>query len=99
MHDVSQVQRLLTKSKGDVGVKESNPDDKMTTPEFLDALDEVHTRFILNLPPEELATADRLFFQMEQAWWFYEDMICDQLADDDPVKAQLPALTGRFGPA
>jgi len=46
--------------------------------EFLDALDEVHTRFVLNLPDSELESADRIFFQLEQAWWFYEDWICDQ---------------------
>jgi mRNA-decapping enzyme subunit 2 len=41
------------------------------------SLEEVHTRFILNVPESELASADRLFFQLEQAWWFYEDLICD----------------------
>lgn len=44
---------------------------------FEDALEEVHTRFVLNLPDSELQTADRIFFQIEQAWWFYEDLICD----------------------
>jgi hypothetical protein len=44
---------------------------------YEDALDDVHTRFLLNLPPSELATSDRIFFQLEQAWWYYEDMICD----------------------
>lgn len=42
-----------------------------------DALEDVHTRFILNLPDEELLTADRIFFQLEQAWWFYDDFYCD----------------------
>jgi hypothetical protein len=46
---------------------------------FNDALEDVHTRFILNLPEEELASSDRLFFQIEQAWWFYEDFICDEM--------------------
>jgi mRNA-decapping enzyme subunit 2 len=45
---------------------------------YQDALDDVHARFLLNLPHEELATTDRIFFQLEQAWWFYEDFICDQ---------------------
>jgi mRNA-decapping enzyme subunit 2 len=44
---------------------------------FEEALDDVHTRFILNLPPEELASTNRIFFQLEQAWWFYDDFICD----------------------
>ena len=51
--------------------------DPYSSPAYLDALDEVHTRFILNLPDSELETADRIFFQLEQAWWFYEDFICD----------------------
>ncbi|KAG5178281.1 hypothetical protein JKP88DRAFT_188627, partial [Tribonema minus] len=31
----------------------------------------------MNLPQQELASADRLFIQLEQAWWFYEDFIAD----------------------
>ena len=44
---------------------------------YEDALDEVHTRFILNLPQSELQSSDRIFFQLEQAWWFYDDFLCD----------------------
>lgn len=51
--------------------------------DWQDALEDVHTRFILNLPPSELETADRIFFQVEQAWWFYEDFICDTNPDKD----------------
>ncbi len=57
---------------------------------FEEALDDVHTRFILNLPPEELASTNRIFFQLEQAWWFYDDFICD--GSDLP----LPSLAGIF---
>ena len=39
---------------------------------FEDALDDVHSRFILNLPANELSSADRIFFQLEQAHWYYE---------------------------
>ena len=42
-----------------------------------DAMDDIHTRFVLNLPDEELETSDRIFFQLEQAFWFYDDFICD----------------------
>jgi len=45
--------------------------------DFEDALDDVHTRFILNLPAEELKSSDRMFFQLEQAFWFYDDFYCD----------------------
>ncbi|KAL7487733.1 hypothetical protein ACHAW6_013307 [Cyclotella cf. meneghiniana] len=50
-----------------------------TTPQqaYEDAMDDVHTRFILNLPSYELACPTRIFFQLEQAWWFYDDFICD----------------------
>ena len=34
-------------------------------------LEDVETRFLYNLPPSELARSERLFFQIEQAWWFY----------------------------
>ena len=54
---------------------------------FEEAFDEVHMKFILNLPDEELASSDRIFFQLEQAWWFYDDFICD--ANTDTAK-KLP---------
>lgn len=54
---------------------------------FEEAFDEVHMKFILNLPDEELASSIRIFFQLEQAWWFYDDFICD--ANTDTAK-KLP---------
>ena len=48
--------------------------------EYLDAMEDVHTRFILNLPESELAP-ERILFQIEQAWWYYEDFICDPIPD------------------
>jgi mRNA-decapping enzyme subunit 2 len=42
-----------------------------------EVLDDVEIRFIMNLPPKELQSADRLFFQLEQAWWWYEDFVAD----------------------
>jgi mRNA-decapping enzyme subunit 2 len=56
--------------------------DWASNPQLEQALDDVHTRFLLNLPSSELATADRIFFQLEQAWWFYEDLICDTATCD-----------------
>ncbi|CAM9469416.1 unnamed protein product, partial [Hapterophycus canaliculatus] len=50
---------------------------KVCVPSLEDALDDVQVRFVLNLPDAELSSADRLFFQLEQAWWFYEDHIAD----------------------
>lgn len=55
----------------------AEPTDEIVARAYEDALDDVHTRFVLNLPSEELATSDRIFFQLEQAYWFYDDFICD----------------------
>ena len=41
------------------------------------ALEEVATRFLVHLPDSELQSGDRLFFQIEQAHWFYEDFLAD----------------------
>ena len=41
-------------------------------------LDDVETRFLINLPESELNQSERLFFQIEQAWWFYEDFFADK---------------------
>lgn len=41
------------------------------------ALEDVEARFLYNLPESELNQVDRLFFQLEQAWWFYEDFMAD----------------------
>ena len=41
------------------------------------ALEDVESRFLYNLPESELNQVDRLFFQLEQAWWFYEDFMAD----------------------
>ncbi|KAF8974041.1 Dcp2, box A domain-containing protein [Flammula alnicola] len=43
-----------------------------------DVLDDLSSRFILNLPDEELVSLERLCFQVEQAHWFYEDFIREQ---------------------
>ncbi|KIM48212.1 hypothetical protein M413DRAFT_439933 [Hebeloma cylindrosporum] len=42
-----------------------------------EVLDDLSSRFILNLPEEELAL-ERVCFQVEQAHWFYEDFIREQ---------------------
>lgn len=58
--------------------------------EFEEAFEDVHTRFILNLPDSELGSADRIFFQLEQAYWFYDDIICD--GGEDPDQPEMPRL-------
>lgn len=47
-------------------------------PENLDdALLDVETRFLYSLPSTEMSKTDRLFFQIEQAYWYYEDFKAD----------------------
>ncbi|KAK2461923.1 hypothetical protein APHAL10511_006386 [Amanita phalloides] len=43
-----------------------------------EVLEDLSSRFILNLPDEELASLERICFQVEQAHWFYEDFIREQ---------------------
>ena len=62
-----------------------------------DALDDVHTRFILNLPPAELLLADRLFFQLEQAHWFYTDFLVDSPANNDELDAETGMPNPGYG--
>ncbi|KAI9364958.1 Dcp2, box A domain-containing protein [Zopfochytrium polystomum] len=38
-------------------------------------LDDLQCRFIINVPKDELATVERVCFQIEQAHWFYEDFM------------------------
>jgi hypothetical protein len=45
----------------------------------------VHSRFIINVPEAELASVERICFQVEQAHWFYEDFIRE-------IKPDLPSF-------
>ncbi|KXN90034.1 mRNA decapping complex subunit 2 [Leucoagaricus sp. SymC.cos] len=51
-----------------------------------EVLEDLSSRFILNLPDEELASLERICFQVEQAHWFYEDFIREQ----NPTFPSLP---------
>ena len=44
------------------------------------------SRFIINVPDEELGSIQRVCFQIEQAHWFYEDFIRE-------VHPKLPSLS------
>ncbi|KAF9197232.1 mRNA-decapping enzyme subunit 2, partial [Haplosporangium sp. Z 27] len=48
------------------------------TATFDDVLDDLSSRFIINVPDEELASVERICFQIEQAHWFYEDFVREQ---------------------
>lgn len=51
---------------------------KKNKPTIQDAFDDLTSRFILNLPDEELKSFERIFFQLEQAQWFYADFYSDR---------------------
>ncbi|KAI9512600.1 pyrophosphatase DCP2 [Russula earlei] len=51
-----------------------------------EVLDDLSSRFILNLPDNELASLERICFQVEQAHWYYEDFI----REENPKFPSLP---------
>jgi mRNA-decapping enzyme subunit 2 len=55
---------------------------------FNDVLEDLSSRFIVNLPAEEQKSIERICFQVEQAHWFYEDFL-------RPLNPSLPSLALR----
>ncbi|TDH64977.1 hypothetical protein CCR75_008057 [Bremia lactucae] len=55
-------------------------------PCLAEVMDELQSRFLVNLPESELCSSERLFFQIEQCYWFYEDFYADQYAHLQHVK-------------
>ncbi|KAF5370200.1 hypothetical protein D9615_010090 [Tricholomella constricta] len=51
-----------------------------------EVLEDLSSRFILNLPDDELSSLERICFQVEQAHWFYEDFI----REENPKFPSLP---------
>jgi len=47
------------------------------SPSFESVVDDLTTRFILNLPSDGHLDTARLFFQLEQAHWYYEDFVAE----------------------
>jgi mRNA-decapping enzyme subunit 2 len=43
-----------------------------------EVFDDISSRFLINLPDEELQSFDRLFFQLQEAAWFYSDFYSDR---------------------
>lgn len=54
---------------------------------FDEVLEDLNTRFLVNLPPEETSLV-RVYWQAEQAHWFYEDYL-------RPLNPLLPSLSQR----
>ncbi|KAI8607255.1 Dcp2, box A domain-containing protein, partial [Chytriomyces sp. MP71] len=42
---------------------------------FAECLSDLQSRFLINVPVDELASVERICFQIEQAHWFYEDFV------------------------
>ncbi|CAO1629056.1 unnamed protein product [Sympodiomycopsis kandeliae] len=55
---------------------------------FVEVLEDLSSRFIVNLPKDELQSIQRICFQVEQAHWFYEDFL-------RPLNSSLPSLNLR----
>ncbi|KAJ3681012.1 hypothetical protein LUZ60_015501 [Juncus effusus] len=58
-----------------VGNSRNNSKGRLPTQELLDDL---CSRFLLNVPNEDLETFERILFLLEQAHWFYEDNSVEQ---------------------
>ncbi|RKP14875.1 DCP2-domain-containing protein [Piptocephalis cylindrospora] len=43
-----------------------------------EVLDDLAARFLINVPDAELASLERIHFQIEQAHWYYEDFVREQ---------------------
>ncbi|KAK9462374.1 Dcp2, box A domain-containing protein [Lipomyces oligophaga] len=54
-----------------------------------EVLDDLCVRFIINCPPDELASVERVCFQAEEAHWFYEDFI-------RAINPELPSLSQKI---
>ncbi|EGC36740.1 hypothetical protein DICPUDRAFT_46996, partial [Dictyostelium purpureum] len=52
---------------------ENTQDDKPKPPTLNEIFDDLSSRFVLNIPAEELSSFERLLFQIEAAYWFYDD--------------------------
>ncbi|KAJ1991865.1 mRNA-decapping enzyme subunit 2 [Coemansia sp. RSA 1358] len=53
---------------------------------FDEILDDLASRFIINVPEEELQEIERICFQIEQAHWFYDDFVREK-------NPSLPSMT------
>ncbi|KAI8839436.1 Dcp2, box A domain-containing protein [Chytriomyces cf. hyalinus JEL632] len=53
---------------------------------FQAVLEDLQSRFIINVPMDELASVERICFQIEQAHWFYEDFVRE-------ANPRLPSLS------
>jgi len=55
-----------------------------TAPKMAEVLDDLAMRFVVNCPAEEQESFERLLFQVEAAFWFYEDQYREIWPDSFP---------------
>jgi len=58
-----------------------------------DAMDDLKVRFLLSIPEDELKWDRRVFFQLEQAHWYYEDFFADRYATIPHLKLKAFSLS------
>jgi len=51
---------------------------KKTNEKLQDIFEDLMSRFIINVPENELRSTERICFQIEQAHWYYEDFIWEE---------------------
>ena len=72
--------------------KKTQPKISNSKSALQDAFDDLSARFIMNCPAEEFQSFERLFFQLEQAHWFYEDFMREQNPSLPGFKLQASLL-------
>ena len=65
-------------------------------PSLPDIFQDLESRFLLNLPDSELSSFTRLFFQLQQAHWFYCDFYVDRWPGLLPPYNQLKTFCSKF---
>jgi len=60
------------------GIARGGSGPQRTTLPSQELLDDLCSRFVLNVPEEELQAFERILFSVEQAHWFYEDNTMEQ---------------------
>ena len=65
-------------------------------PPLPDIFQDLEARFLLNLPDSELSSFPRLFFQLQQAHWFYCDFYYDRWPHQLPPYNNLKAFCSKF---
>ena len=72
--------------------KKTQPKISNSKSALQDAFDDLSVQFIMNCPAEEFQSFERLFFQLEQAHWFYEDFMREQSPSLRGFKLQASLL-------